>query len=117
MSQETRDISLDGEVHVSEDPDVMDTDECPEEGDEALQVEEEPCEPTEPTEAEPSLELPSRAELRAAVAMDSHEPPRERAPTTARRSAATMRRSSRRRSRSRGASERAHARSRGASAR
>ena len=54
MSQETRDISLDGEVHVSEDPDVMDTDECPEEGDEALQVEEEPCEPTEPTEAEPS---------------------------------------------------------------
>ena len=46
MSQETRDISLDGEVHVSEDPDVMDTDECPEEGDEALQVEEEPCEPT-----------------------------------------------------------------------
>ena len=84
MSQETRDISLDGEVHVSEDPDVMDTDECPEEGDEALQVEEEPCEPTEPTEAEPSLELPSRAELRAAVAMDSHEPPRERATTTAR---------------------------------
>ena len=39
MSQETRHF-LDGEVHVSEDPDVMDTDECPEEGDEALQAEE-----------------------------------------------------------------------------
>ena len=84
MSHETRDISLDGEVQDSEDPDVMDTDECPEEGDEALQEEEEPCEPTEPTEAEPSLKRPSRAELRAAVAMDSHEPPRERATTMAR---------------------------------
>ena len=51
MSQETRDISLDGEVQDSEDPDVMDDDE-------ALQEEEEACEPAEAeAEAEPEAEV------------------------------------------------------------